>query len=236
MKSARTLSVLVPVYDEEHTIYELLTRVADVELPVAKEVVVVDDGSSDRTTAEVERFVADRPDLRLTFERHAQNRGKGAAVRTALGLATGDIVLIQDGDLEYHPKDIPALLEPLLDGRADAVFGSRFLGGPHRVLFFWHAVANKSLTLLSNLFTNFNLTDMEVCYKVFRREILEQITVEENRFGFEPEITAKVAKLGCRIYEVGISYAGRTYAEGKKIGWRDGVAALRCILKYNLLR
>ena len=154
----------------------------------------------------------------------------------ALALATGEIVLIQDGDLEYHPRDFPALLEPLLDGRADAVFGSRFLGGPHRVLYFWHMVANKSLTLISNMLTNFNLTDMEVCYKVFRREIIQQIRIEEDRFGFEPEITAKVARLGCRIYEVGVSYSGRTYTEGKKIGWRDGVRALWCILRYNLLR
>ncbi|MGE0708768.1 MAG: glycosyltransferase family 2 protein [Planctomycetota bacterium] len=233
--AARTLSVLIPVYDEEHTIYELLRRVAEVALPLEPEVIVVDDGSLDRTADEVERFQREHPGLRLTFERHPQNRGKGAAVRTALALATGEIVVIQDGDLEYHPRDIPTLLDPLLDGRADAVFGSRFLGGPHRVLFFWHMVANKSLTLLSNMLTNFNLTDMEVCYKAMWRHVATSLELRSERFGIEPEITAKLARGGWRLYEVPVSYAGRSYEEGKKITWRDGAAALGHILRYRFL-
>jgi glycosyltransferase involved in cell wall biosynthesis len=230
---AHTLSVLIPVYEEESTIYELLRRVVEVEIPLAKEIVVVDDGSGDGTAGEVERFKADNPEARVVFERHPVNRGKGAAVRTSLSLATGEIVIVQDGDLEYHPRDFPTLLEPILDGRADAVFGSRFLGGPHRVLYFWHMIANKSLTLISNMLTNFNLTDMEVCYKAMWRHVADSLELESERFGIEPEITAKLARGGWRLYEVPVSYAGRSYEEGKKITWQDGAAALFHIIRYR---
>lgn len=228
-----TLSVLIPVYNEEGTVYELLRRVHAVAIPLKKEIVIVDDGSKDRTRDEIERFRRDHPDADVRPVPHAQNRGKGAAVRTALGGATGDLVIIQDGDLEYDPKDFPQLLEPLLDGRADAVFGSRFLGGPHRVLYFWHSVGNRVLTLMSNVFTNYNLTDMEVCYKAMRRSVALSLELESDRFGIEPEITAKLARGGWRLYEVPVSYAGRSYEEGKKIGWKDGVAALRHIIHYR---
>jgi len=196
--------------------------------------VVVDDGSTDATHKVIESLMDGRVDRAL---RHERNRGKGAALRTGLAAVTGEIVIVQDADLEYDPRDYAKLLQPILEDRADVVFGSRFVGGEaHRVLYFWHSVMNQLLTLLSNMLTDLNLTDMEVCYKVFRRDVIQQIEIEEDRFGFEPEITAKIAKLGCRVYEVGVSYAGRTYAEGKKIGWRDGVRAVWCILKYNLLR
>jgi glycosyltransferase involved in cell wall biosynthesis len=235
------LSIIVPVYNEEQFIETLLQRVIAVNLTAMglnREIVVVDDCSTDRTPEILDRFPAD-PGVRVF--RHQQNQGKGAAIRTAMEAATGDIVLIQDADLEYYPSEYPKLLKPILEGKADAVYGSRFAGGePHRVLYFWHYVANSMLTLLSNMLTDLNLTDMESCYKVFRRDVLRHIKIEEDRFGFEPEITAKIAKLArqdqCRIYEVGISYSGRTYSQGKKIGWRDGFSALRCILKYNLLR
>jgi glycosyltransferase involved in cell wall biosynthesis len=230
-----SLSILIPVYDEEATIYELLRRVAAAEVGLELEILVVDDGSADGTAAEVERFQGDHPDLQLVLDRHPENRGKGAAVRTALALATKDLVLIQDGDLEYHPRDYPQLLEPLLDGRADAVFGSRFLGGPHRVMYFWHMVANKSLTLLSNMLTNFNLTDMEVCYKAMWRHVALSLDLQSDRFGIEPEITAKLARGGWRLYEVPVSYAGRSYEEGKKITWQDGAAALGHILRHRFL-
>lgn len=226
------LSVLIPVYNERATIDRILDAVHAV--PIPKEVVCVDDASTDGTG---ERLAALHAAGRIdVLVRHERNRGKGAAIRTALAASTGDVVIMQDADLEYDPVDWPGLLAPIAAGKADAVFGSRFLGGPHRVLYFWHSVGNQVLTLLSNMLTNVNLTDMETCYKVFRREILQQITLEEDRFGFEPEITAKVAKLNCAIYEVGISYYGRTYAEGKKIGWKDGVRALYAIVKYNLFR
>lgn len=199
-----------------------------------KEIVLVDDCSSDGTRDLLQRttFPAN---VRVLY--HERNQGKGAALRTGFAAATGDLVIIQDADLEYDPQEYPKLLQPILDGKADVVFGSRFAGGEtHRVLYFWHSLGNKFLTLASNAFTNLNLTDMETCYKVFKRDVLQRITVEEHRFGFEPEITAKVAKLRVRIYEVGISYAGRTYEEGKKIGWKDGVRAMWCIFKYNVLR
>ena len=231
--SAMTLSVVIPVFNEVGTIREIVHRVLAV--PVQKEVIVVDDFSTDGTRPvlnELERI----PGVSVLF--HENNRGKGAALRTGFTAATGDVILIQDADLEYDPSEYPRLLAPILAGRADVVYGSRFVGGDsHRVLYFWHSVGNKALTLLSNAFTNLNLTDMETCYKVFRREIIQGITVEEDRFGFEPEITGKVAAIrGCRIYEVGISYSGRTYEEGKKIGWRDGVRAAWCIWKYRPAR
>lgn len=224
------ISVVIPVYNEKDTIRELYQSVASVTLD--KEIILVDDFSNDGTR-ETLRSLAD-DSCRVYF--HERNMGKGAALRTGFSHATGDIVIIQDADLEYDPQQYPKLIQPILDGKADVVYGSRFVSGDHRrVLFFWHMVGNKFLTLLSNMLTNLNLTDMETCYKVFRRDILQRINLEENRFGFEPEITAKVSKLDVRIYEVGISYSGRTYQEGKKIGWKDGVSALRCIIKYNLL-
>jgi glycosyltransferase involved in cell wall biosynthesis len=225
------LSVVIPVYNEKDTIREIYEAVRAVAID--KEIILVDDCSTDGT-GEILKGISDPGTRILTHER---NMGKGAALRTGFMNARGDIVIIQDADLEYDPSQYPKLIQPIVEGKADVVYGSRFVTGDYRrVLFFWHSLGNKFLTLLSNMMTNINLTDMETCYKVFRREVLEKITVEENRFGFEPEITAKIAKLGVRIFEVGISYSGRTYTEGKKIGWKDGVSALRCILKYNLLR
>ncbi len=235
------LSVVVPVYNEEGTVLELLGSVCRAPLPAAVEqleVVVVDDASSDGTWEAVTGFaVPAREDGRpVTLQRlrHEENRGKGAALRSGFEKATGSIFLIQDADLEYDPSEYPHLLGPILDDRADVVYGSRFLGGPHRVLFFWHYVGNRFLTLLSNMMTDLNLTDMETCYKVFTRAVYERLRLRSNRFGFEPEFTAQVARLRCRVYEVPISYHGRTYEEGKKIGWRDGVEAVWCILRYNL--
>lgn len=225
------LSIVIPVYNEKDTIEELCCRVAAVTLDsIEKEIIVVDDGSADGTREILKNFGP--PTFRVIYHEH--NRGKGAALRTGFAQATGDIVLVQDADLEYDPGEYPKLLQPILAGKADVVYGSRFVGAePHRVLFFWHFVGNRVLTLLSNIFTNLNLTDMETCYKVFRAEVLRKIDLKEDRFGFEPEITTKVALQRCRIYEVGISYFGRTYEEGKKIGWRDGIRALWCILKYR---
>jgi glycosyltransferase involved in cell wall biosynthesis len=228
-----TLSVVIPCYNEVSTIEAIVDAVE--RSPVKDlEIIVVDDCSTDGTRDVLREKVEPRI-ARVIF--HPVNRGKGAALRTGFEAATGDLVIVQDADLEYDPQEYPLLIAPILADRADVVFGSRFSGGSSvRVIYYWHYLGNRFLTTLSNMFTNINLTDMEVCYKVFRREVLRKITIEENRFGFEPEITAKVAKLGCRIYEVGISYSGRTYHEGKKIGWRDGVRAIWCILKYNLFR
>ena len=226
-----TLSVLIPVYNERATIETIIAQVRSV--PVRKQVICVDDCSRDGT-AEVLRalHVAGKIDT-LIF--HEVNRGKGAAIRTALAASTGNVVIVQDADLEYDPSDWPTLLEPIVDGRADAVFGSRFLGGPHRVLYFWHSVGNTVLTTFSNMLTNLNLTDMETCYKAIRGEVARSLPLTSDRFGFEPEVTARLARARVRIFEVPISYSGRTYAEGKKIGWRDGVAAIWHIIKYNVL-
>jgi glycosyltransferase involved in cell wall biosynthesis len=227
------LSIVIPCYNEKNTIRTIVDAVRTAPYP-DKEIIVVDDCSKDGTRDILTGEIAPLVDKLLY---HEVNQGKGAALRTGIRAATGDIVLIQDADLEYDPTEYPKLVEPILQGKADAVYGSRFMGGnPHRVLYFWHRIGNGLLTLLSNMCTNLNLTDMETCYKVFRREIIQGISIEENRFGFEPEITAKIAKTGCRIYEVGISYYGRTYQEGKKIGWKDGLYAIWCILKYNFFR
>ncbi|MEI7949050.1 MAG: glycosyltransferase family 2 protein [Gammaproteobacteria bacterium] len=226
------LSIIIPCYNEEHTIASLVAAVNAAPYP-DKEIIIVDDCSRDGTHAELAKLQGQVS--QIVF--HQVNQGKGAALRTGIQHATGDVVIIQDADLEYDPNEYALLVEPIAQGKADVAYGSRFIGAaPHRVLYFWHRVGNGMLTLLSNMFTNLNLTDMETCYKVFRREVIQSITIEENRFGFEPEITAKLARMNLRIFEVGISYYGRTYAEGKKIGWKDGVRAVYCILKYNLFR
>jgi glycosyltransferase involved in cell wall biosynthesis len=236
------LSIVIPVYNERATIREILRQVQAVPGP-KQQIIVVDDCSTDGTRTILEQLAAEQPDLVALF--HERNQGKGAALRTGFKHATGQIVIVQDADLEYDPAQYPQLIQPIVEGKADVVYGSRFIGETHRVLYFWHSLANKFLTLLSNLFTNLNLTDMEVCYKVFRREVIQGITLKSNRFGFEPEVTAKVARFimpaldgrptrKCRVYEMPVSYSGRDYREGKKIGWKDGVQALYCIVRYAL--
>jgi glycosyltransferase involved in cell wall biosynthesis len=232
------LSIIIPAYNEEKTIGFVLKRVAEVELPnqLNREILIVDDGSADNTENIVRQFIDENREVLVRYIKQPVNMGKGEALHTGIRQARGQYIIIQDADLEYDPEEYAHLLQPLLAGRADVVYGSRFMGGrPHRVLYFWHTVGNRFLTLLSNMLTDLNLTDMETCYKVFRSEIIKSVDLKEKRFGFEPEVTAKISRIpAIRIYEVGISYYGRTYQEGKKIGWRDGFRAIFCILKYNL--
>lgn len=236
----RKLSIVIPAYNEGPTIHHILNKVKAVKLigDVEKEILIVNDCSKDNTEEAILAYKAANPDLPITYYKHEVNQGKGAALHTGIRIATGDYVIIQDADLEYDPEEYNLLLKPMLEGVADVVYGSRFMGGnPHRILFFWHSIGNKWLTTLSNMFTNLNLTDMETCYKLFRRETIQGLKLEEKRFGFEPEVTAKIARIpNVRIYEIGISYYGRTYEEGKKIGWKDGFRAIFCILKYNIFK
>lgn len=231
------LSIIIPAYNEAHTIQDILDKIKAIRLlnDLKREVVIVNDCSTDETDTVITNYILSNPSLNIQYQKHVINRGKGAALHTGIKAANGDFIVIQDADLEYDPQEYNILLKPVLDGWADVVYGSRFMGGkPHRILFFWHTIGNNFLTFLSNLFTNLNLTDMETCYKLFRSEVVKSLDLKEQRFGFEPEVTAKVSRYPkVRIYEVGISYYGRTYEEGKKIGWRDGVRAIWCILKYN---
>ena len=233
------LSIIIPAYNEASTIHKILDKIATVNLPnnLTKEIIIVDDCSTDETSKSIERYI-ENSNLNIILNKHNINKGKGAALHTAISIATGDIIVVQDADLEYDPNEYSILLKPILDGYADVVYGSRFMGGkPHRILFFWHSIGNKFLTFLSNMMTNLNLTDMETCYKMFRSDVLKSIELKEKRFGFEPEVTAKISKIpNIRIYEVGISYYGRTFEEGKKINWKDGFRAIYCILKYNLFK
>lgn len=234
----KILTIIIPAYNEEETICTILNKINEVELikNLKKEIIIVDDFSDDLTLNEVENYITENPELNIKVLKHATNKGKGSAIHSGINKATGDFIIVQDADLEYNPNEYNILLKPMLDGVADVVYGSRFIGGrPHRILFFWHSIGNRFLTFLSNMFTNLNLTDMETCYKLFKSDILKGIQLKEKRFGFEPEITAKISKIkNIRIYEVGISYYGRTYQEGKKISWRDGFRAIYCIFKYAL--
>jgi glycosyltransferase involved in cell wall biosynthesis len=238
MTNFSKLSIVIPAYNEGRTIHFILEKVKDVVLDrgIEKEVILVNDCSTDNTEEAINQYQRNNPEIIIRYHKHEINKGKGAALHTGISLATGQYLIIQDADLEYDPEEYNLLLKPVFKANADVVYGSRFMGSqPHRILFFWHTIGNKFLTFLSNMFTNLNLTDMETCYKLFRTELIQKIKLEENRFGFEPEITAKVARIPeVKIYEVGISYYGRTYAEGKKIGWKDGVRAIYCVLKYNI--
>lgn len=234
----QTLSIIIPAYNEAKTIHLILDRVLAVNLinQLQKEIIIIDDHSNDGTKTAIEQYILTHPNQNFKFISQEKNKGKGAAIHKGIEAATGDYIIIQDADLEYNPEEYNILLKPALDGLADVVYGSRFMGGrPHRILFYWHSVANKFLTGISNMFTNLNLTDMETCYKLFRSNIIKNISLKEKRFGFEPEVTAKIARIpNIRIYEVGISYYGRTYTDGKKINWKDGIGALWCIFKYNI--
>ncbi len=233
-----TLSIVIPAYNEERTIHLILDKVRQVILPAGwqKEIIIVNDCSKDNTEGAIKKYMGEHPDFLMRYIAHEVNKGKGAALHTGIAFASGEYTIIQDADLEYDPEEYNILLIPVMKGFADVVYGSRFMGGnPHRILFFWHSIGNKFLTHISNIFTNLNLTDMETCYKLFRSDIVKSLPLQEKRFGFEPEVTARISRVkDIRIYEVGISYYGRTYAEGKKIGWRDGVRAIYCILKYNI--
>ena len=235
-----SLSILIPAYNEANTIIAILDRVLEVELvnDITKEIIVIDDCSSDGTFALVQTYIEEHPQAAIRLAHHKKNKGKGAAIHTGIKAATGDYLIVQDADLEYDPREFNDLFKPIFYDNADVVYGSRFMGSnPHRILFFWHTIGNRILTFLSNMLTNLNLTDMETCYKLFRSDIIKKIHLKENRFGFEPEVTAKIARIpGIKIYEVGISYYGRTYEEGKKINWKDGFRAIYCILRYNLFR
>jgi glycosyltransferase involved in cell wall biosynthesis len=234
----KKLSIIIPAYNEEKTIHFILNKIKNVNLinDIEKEIIIVNDFSKDNTESAIQNYINTNPELTISYYKHEVNKGKGAALHTGISKATGELLIIQDADLEYDPEEYNLLLKPILDGHADVVYGSRFISGkPHRILFFWHTIGNKLLTGLSNMLTNLNLTDMETCYKMFKTEIIQKIPLQEKRFGFEPEVTAKISRVkNIRIYEVGISYYGRTYEEGKKISWKDGFRAIYCMIKYNI--